>query len=216
MLEDASQALLTAGVGEGAAAATRGVVLRGPYRDYLFQRCCGGSLDDEDEVWGKGSPGDRARPDAWRGRVLCRDDPMFRWQRRLPAWQVERALDGLLGRPGMRLLDFREGAKTPGGRNRTLRFEVLDRGSDRVVEVEAARFLSAFGREFGWKSFPSAGFSVRSWGDFYLLKGFGMGHGVGLCQSGARRLAALGWKWRDILKFYYPRAELQRAFSPGP
>ncbi|HET6245222.1 MAG: SpoIID/LytB domain-containing protein [Bacteroidetes bacterium] len=40
-------------------------------------------------------------------------------------------------------------------------------------------------------------------GDSILLKGKGFGHGVGLCQEGAMRMAKLGFKFNEILHFYY-------------
>ncbi|MCJ7744762.1 MAG: SpoIID/LytB domain-containing protein, partial [Actinobacteria bacterium] len=35
------------------------------------------------------------------------------------------------------------------------------------------------------------------------------GHGVGMCQEGARALAAAGWSYRDILKHYYTGVEVE-------
>lgn len=42
--------------------------------------------------------------------------------------------------------------------------------------------------------------------DKWLLKGHGWGHGVGLCQIGAARMALEGYRYKDILSFYYPGA----------
>jgi peptidoglycan hydrolase-like amidase len=38
--------------------------------------------------------------------------------------------------------------------------------------------------------------------------GRGWGHGVGLSQWGAKQMADLAYQHRDILKFYYPLAEI--------
>ena len=40
------------------------------------------------------------------------------------------------------------------------------------------------------------------------ITGFGMGHGVGLCQYGAQELAGRGESWEDILSWYYPKADI--------
>jgi stage II sporulation protein D len=37
--------------------------------------------------------------------------------------------------------------------------------------------------------------------------GRGFGHGVGLCQWGAQGKAEGGWRWDEILGFYYPQAQ---------
>lgn len=49
----------------------------------------------------------------------------------------------------------------------------------------------------------SAQFDVVPDGNFVLLKGKGFGHGVGLCQEGAMRMAKLGYSYAEILHFYY-------------
>ena len=45
------------------------------------------------------------------------------------------------------------------------------------------------------------------WG--YAFIGGGLGHGVGLSQTGAQNLATLGWSNAKILQFYYPGTQLQ-------
>lgn len=44
--------------------------------------------------------------------------------------------------------------------------------------------------------------------DAVQFEGFGMGHGVGLCQYGAQELAGKGESWEEILAWYYPLAVL--------
>jgi stage II sporulation protein D len=46
-------------------------------------------------------------------------------------------------------------------------------------------------------------FSVYSEADSVILKGRGYGHGVGLCQEGAMVMASKGFKYKDIINFYY-------------
>ena len=46
-------------------------------------------------------------------------------------------------------------------------------------------------------------FSVVTEGDSVILKGKGYGHGVGLCQEGAMAMAAKGFRYREIINFYY-------------
>ncbi|MDE7412694.1 MAG: SpoIID/LytB domain-containing protein [Muribaculaceae bacterium] len=44
--------------------------------------------------------------------------------------------------------------------------------------------------------------------DTWHLQGRGWGHGVGLCQIGAARMALEGYSYKDILSFYYPGARI--------
>lgn len=46
----------------------------------------------------------------------------------------------------------------------------------------------------------------------FLLEGGGFGHGAGLCQVGAARMAAAGKDHREILSFYYPGTTLEQAW----
>lgn len=47
----------------------------------------------------------------------------------------------------------------------------------------------------------------KTWG--YAFVGGGLGHGVGLSQTGAQELAKLGWSSSRILNFYYPGTQIQ-------
>jgi stage II sporulation protein D len=44
---------------------------------------------------------------------------------------------------------------------------------------------------------------VDNQGGYLIFKGKGYGHGVGLSQQGAIRMAQLGYSYMDIIKFYY-------------
>lgn len=46
-------------------------------------------------------------------------------------------------------------------------------------------------------------FSVKVDGDSVILNGKGYGHGVGLCQEGAMNMALKGFRYKDIINFYY-------------
>lgn len=53
-----------------------------------------------------------------------------------------------------------------------------------------------------WK-LKSAQFDIIPNGNEIILQGKGFGHGVGLCQEGAMRMAKLGYTYAQILHFYY-------------
>ncbi len=58
-----------------------------------------------------------------------------------------------------------------------------------------------------WK-LKSTFFDVIPDGNYVLLKGKGFGHGVGLCQEGAMKMARLGYNYKTILHFYYKYVHL--------
>jgi len=90
--------------------------------------------------------------------------------------------------------------------------EVLRRtSSGRVAELRAGRkpmtapaFEQALGRALGWDLVRSSRYEIIDRGDRLVFQGYGFGHGVGLCQTGAQQRGAQGHSYRQILEFYYP------------
>jgi stage II sporulation protein D len=52
-------------------------------------------------------------------------------------------------------------------------------------------------------------FSCYPEGDEVVIKGRGFGHGVGMCQEGAMKMARSGFDYTQILKFYFPGSNLR-------
>ncbi|HOV62894.1 MAG TPA: amidase, partial [Spirochaetia bacterium] len=46
--------------------------------------------------------------------------------------------------------------------------------------------------------------------EYFIFKGAGWGHGVGMCQSGAAGMANAGYSSEAILAHYYPQAVLKK------
>ncbi len=65
-----------------------------------------------------------------------------------------------------------------------------------------------FRRIVGYDTLKSTLFAVAVDGGVARFAGRGYGHGVGLCQWGARGMAEQGYTARQILEFYYPGAVL--------
>jgi stage II sporulation protein D len=61
-----------------------------------------------------------------------------------------------------------------------------------------------FRRLLGYDAFKSTLFAVVMEGDTARFSGRGYGHGVGMCQWGAKGMAERGFTARQILDFYYP------------
>ena len=61
-----------------------------------------------------------------------------------------------------------------------------------------------FGRRSGWSAVPSNNYVVRQEGEQTVLRGVGQGHGMGLCQAGAKTMAEEGADFHEILAHYYP------------
>jgi stage II sporulation protein D len=78
-----------------------------------------------------------------------------------------------------------------------------------VVTVRGARGSARvrgndFRRMVGYDVLKSTLFAVALDGDVLRFAGRGWGHGVGMCQWGAKGMAEQGHTMRQILEFYYP------------
>jgi stage II sporulation protein D len=69
------------------------------------------------------------------------------------------------------------------------------------------------GRRLGWDAVPSNNFTAHSDAKGLVLEGNGEGHGIGLCQAGARAIAQSGATFREILDHYYPNTTLANLSS---
>jgi peptidoglycan hydrolase-like amidase len=79
-------------------------------------------------------------------------------------------------------------------------------GADLRQRGEAARL--DIDRRLGWETVPSNNFTLHNNAEGALLEGVGQGHGIGLCQRGAKGMAQSGAAFRDILEHYYPNTKL--------
>jgi stage II sporulation protein D len=131
----------------------------------------------------------------------------FRWTREMDADEITKAV----------------AAKKDIGR--VIAIKPVKRGiSGRLVEIE---FVGETGslvigpeltiRRLFSPGLRSAAFVVYTQGpgdrpDRFIFKGAGSGHGVGMCQTGAIGMANAGKTFREILKHYYPRAEIKSLY----
>lgn len=164
----------------------------------FFHSSCGGNTTSAREVWGMAQP---AQEGVYCGE--CEEAPYARWNLRLEADEIIRAVKALI--PGV------DGVSSMGvhRRSRDGRIQTLfaETGKGRVL-IDAGEFR----KEMGYRRLPSTSFSLGMSGDRIVLTGKGYGHGVGLCQWGARGSALRGMTYRQILSKYYPGTEVRRAY----
>ncbi|HEV2468927.1 MAG TPA: SpoIID/LytB domain-containing protein [Candidatus Sulfotelmatobacter sp.] len=89
----------------------------------------------------------------------------------------------------------------------TARLSTADAAGLRASD-ESARLRVT--RRLGWGSVPSSDFVAKKNGNQIVLQGSGYGHGIGLCQAGARAMAESGASFQEILNHYYPNTEIVR------
>ena len=69
-----------------------------------------------------------------------------------------------------------------------------------------------FRQILGYNKIKSSIFSIKKTSSTYEFTGRGWGHGVGLCQYGAKTLAEQGKSAEFILQYYYPSSVIRRIY----
>lgn len=95
--------------------------------------------------------------------------------------------------------------KTPSGRAIAVRLS----GTEGSIIIGKELMIR---RLFSQSHLYSAFFDIENRGDSFHITGKGWGHGVGLCQTGAARMAFFGASYEDILSFYYPNSTIAKLY----
>ncbi|MGB9847512.1 MAG: stage II sporulation protein SpoIID, partial [Desulfotomaculales bacterium] len=124
------------------------------------------------------------------------------WETRVPLEQVRAAVQKVTGQDPGEITSARIVEYGPSGRAQKLQLG--------KVTVSAPALRLALGSEWVRSTFFT---SVSIEGGRLVLKGKGFGHGVGMCQWGAKKLAEQGRSPEDIVKFYYQGIEIQKLWK---
>lgn len=185
-----------------AVARTAGQILtfEGRPAEGYYTAACGGLSATPSMVWG----GSSSYP--YR-RVVCRwckPSRFNRWERTADASHI---LDSLSTFLAARLSPATELITNRDQRSGFVRSVTLRDGS-KQVELSADAFRRAIGQRLGWNTVLSPTFTVERRGSRFIFRGRGFGSQIGLCEEGAVAQAAAGRGYRDILRFYYPDADI--------
>jgi stage II sporulation protein D len=180
---------------------TRGKAL--VYREELvpafFHASCGGHTENANFVWNLDS-------DVLQGTACpyCIDRPGYAWKRNFHARAVQEQLNSQ-GYPIGAIDTIEVVRRSPSGRAVILQIHDADNAT---LTIPAKEFRTILGPDI----VRSTLFEVKMQGYYFDLIGYGWGHGVGLCQQGACGMALTGKKTREILRFYYNGATLEKRY----
>ncbi len=217
--------------GRSAVDATRGLVLMqgGKPLPAYYSANCGGYTDTTESAWGFASSLP-AVPDPLQPQRSARLDPeqlarwlsdrppaycshpdysarsAYRWKLRVSREEIERRLEA--GSELGRILAIVPARRTLSGRASEVR--VVGTSGQLTVHWDAVRWRLGGLRSNLFVVEPELG--ADGLPEYFLFTGAGWGHGVGLCQSGAAGMAAVGWSADEILRHYYGGATLERLF----
>lgn len=155
--------------------------------DSYFHANCGGQTSEADYVWNNSIPYLNTFID-----TFCIYTKQAKWERRIPKQEWENYL----------VQQFNFPITDSSWLKQMYIFE---------QEERKAFYLSpALGiplRDIRTKfNLKSTFFSTKLEGDQVVFYGKGYGHGVGLCQEGAMKMARSSYDFRQIAKFYFPGA----------
>jgi stage II sporulation protein D len=172
-----------------------------------FHSTCGGATVPCGSVFGGQTP----PPLAGVPCTYCRNSPRYRWAEVvLPKQEIGEALKrtGYTALVRLGPIARIEVASTLGDGGRAATLRIVDAaGVSVLIDANFWRGVVGPGRVL------STWFDIEDRGDsIALVNGRGWGHGVGLCQWGAEFLAERGKTGEEILRYYYPKAELMRAY----
>lgn len=181
----------------GAVEATKGELIkkRGRAVKAFFHSACGGQTETALNVWGEEKMFGTVRD------PYCKRSPNSSWSYRIPKLELAlRLAKG--GYPAEKIESMNIERRRNDPRAATVS---IDTGGQTI-------FLqgSDLRRIIGYENVKSTWFDVKIDGDRVSFAGHGFGHGVGLCQWGAKAQAEAGKSYREILKFYYPGTRLEK------
>lgn len=198
----------------------------------FYHSTCGGQTELPQRVWGNMQAGFSERVPC----PYCKESPRYDWVYRIKSFKLtQTVLSGLkkTGAPdhwpknwsellaNRHLVRIRPYRKKGSKRNFELvtywKKHFLMKGP-RIVKL---RLPSApFRNWLEPTNFRSTRFKVatesydakKSWRAIFVFRGKGNGHGVGMCQYGAKSMGEKGFKMAQILKHYYPGTEIRKVW----
>lgn len=210
--------------------------------DARFSKCCGGAMEEFQYCWddtpkpylkGIGDTPEETIPDLtveenarqWilsspksfcnttDKRILSQvlndydqeTTDFYRWRVSYTQEELSKLVEKKLGAGLGIITDMRPLKRGTSGRICELRITGTKKTIVVGKELEIRRALSE-------SHLYSSAFVVEKQGDSFTLIGAGWGHGVGLCQIGAAVMGDKGYAYDEILRHYYPGAEIEKVW----
>jgi len=213
---------------------TEGEVLtyKGNLANALYHSTCGGNTASAADIFGKGPPDKFVIWSKERGNIgivaevynpkgdvpyltgtddespwdydYCKDSLFYQWQRTYTMDQLRAALGNSIHTdPGKQLSSITITSADPSG---WVQYVFISGETDHTAR--ASEFRLALNKYLENNALPSANFEIKYSGGSYIFSGKGFGHGVGMCQWGAKGRADDGVGYVNILIHYYPGCEI--------
>lgn len=182
-----------------------------PIEAYYHSTCAGHTASLA--VWGKESlPYLTPRSDLQEdGSAFCKASSYMTWERKFDAKTLAKLIEANQKAANIKnpkqfkkVLNIVVEATYDDGR--IMMLSVLTEKGTITARGDKTRWLFSE----GGKILPSSAFAAKRKGDEWILTGKGFGHGIGMCQMGARERAKAGQNYKEILEHYYYGAHVEK------
>ena len=187
-----------------------------PVEAYYFSTSAG--ITSTDEIWGA------RKAAAYLKSVVCdfdRDSPWRSWKTVLP-WQKLQEQVRILFEDDSELVTVEAVKKNESGAVISLQVTTKKESYEINQEYSIRKFLSPEGcmitekdgtKIEGGTLLPSAYFTLKQKKEESLeITGGGYGHGVGMSQNGADKMAEQGYTWEEILKYFFNQVRIETVY----
>ena len=179
---------------------TRGEVItyKGELIKSFFHSNCGGYTEDVTNAW----EGEERLP-YLKGRAcyFCKGSHQYNWEKTIDKKVLQEKLNGngydVEEIEKIKILD-----RSPSGR--VIYLKIYRQGGH--LKIRASTFRMVMGPNL----IKSTLFAMEHMGNRIKFYGRGWGHGVGMCQWGAKGMAERGANYRQILQYYYPETKIEK------
>ena len=193
---------------------TRGIIIF--YKDKpiesFYHSCSGGITESAGNVFQTDLPYLRSVIDPYSKE--CRD---FKWKLYLPASKIiylikKQTLFNIYNanvKPGD-FINIKIGSRTSSGRVKYFIVQLRDK----EYKIDGNKFRLAVGsKELKSLLIDSIRRENQTGEVLFVIKGRGYGHGVGMSQWGAKKMAELGFSYKKIISFYYRGVRLGKYYN---
>ncbi len=150
----------------------------------FYHSTCGGKTENSQEVFGKSYPYLKSV------ETKCDLSPYSEWERSIDIKEIEKAFNIPL------IKDISIASYT--STNRVKEINIIT--DSNILRIPATEFR----KTIGWSRLPSTNFFLSRDANTFFFVGKGYGHGVGMCQWCALKMAREGKNYKEILSYFYP------------
>lgn len=182
---------------------TKGLVLLSPTSNKItpgfFHSKCGGNTLTPENVWKAKVQGFVSVPCPY-----CHELGLGSWS----YYSAKNSFLSLMKKffPSKNIRDFFKAQLIPDNKNFSM--IKLSMPNNNIIPFKKSVIRSIIGRD----KIPSNRYKIELKGSQFVIQGVGNGHGVGLCQFGAKGMAMKGHQALEIIEHYFPKLKIRRHY----